>query len=220
LVQAGSQEGFSMSDGPNRGPEYGNATERREWVLAALEQYEGRLVRYALRLVGDLDLARDAVQHAFLKLCDDKVAGTLRVPSPPSGANGTRSVPATNNRVAAWLYRVCRNRALDHLRQAGRERPAEQAAGTIGREADPASAAEDAEQAELLRRLIGRLPTSQREAIDLWAEGFVYADIARIIDRHEGHVRVLVHRGLKALREQVGSTGSVEPRTASGASTC
>lgn len=205
-----------MSDGPDRG----NAAERRKWVLAALEQYEGRLVRYALRLVGDMDLARDAVQHAFLKLCDDKVAGTLRVPSPPSGTNGTRSVPATNSRVAAWLYRVCRNRALDHLRQAGRERPAEQAAGTIGREADPAAAAEDAELAELLRRLIGRLPTSQREAIDLWAEGFAYADIARIIDRHEGHVRVLVHRGLKALREQVGSTGLVEPRTASGASTC
>jgi RNA polymerase sigma factor (sigma-70 family) len=194
---------MNMSDGPDRAPERGAAeqegTARREWVLAALEQYEVRLVRYALRLVGDLDLARDAVQHAFLKLCDQSS-------SPRGGLQGSR--------VAAWLYRVCRNRALDHLRQAGRERPAEQAAGTIGREADPAALAEDAELAELLRRLIGRLPTSQREAIDLWAEGFAYVDIARIIDRHEGHVRVLVHRGLKALREQVGSTGSVEPRVA------
>jgi len=176
------------------------ASERRQWVLEALDEYERRLVRYALRLLGDVDLARDAVQHAFLKLCEDKVIGTLRV---PCAADGTRSVPTTNSRLAAWLYPVCRNRATDLLRTHARERQAQTEHGieASGHEADPATHAEEADLHELLRRLIRRLPASQREAVDLWAEGFTYAEIARIVERHEGHVRVLVHRGLKALRE-------------------
>jgi RNA polymerase sigma-70 factor (ECF subfamily) len=206
------------------------ANERRQWVLAALDEYEGRLTRYALRLLGDLDLARDAVQHTFLKLCDDQVIGTLRVPLAADirSADGTRSVPITNNRLAAWLFTVCRNRATDLLRSHARERQAEndRAEQPAGHETDPALAAEEADLADLLRRLIRRLPASQREAIDLWAEGFAYAEIARIVERHEGHVRVLVHRGLKALREhpqvrevlEVRSAGSAEPSAASGAS--
>jgi len=176
------------------------ASERRQWVLEALDAYEGRLVRYALRLLGDADLARDAVQHAFLKLCEDKAIGTLRM---PCAGDDTRSLPATNSRLAAWLYTVCRNRATDLLRTHARERQAETNHGdeASGHEADPATQAEEADLSGLLRRLITRLPASQREAVDLWSEGFAYAEIARIARRHEGHVRVLVHRGLKALRE-------------------
>jgi RNA polymerase sigma-70 factor (ECF subfamily) len=183
------------------------ADKRREWVLSALEEYEGPLLRYALRLLGgELDLARDAVQHAFLKLCDVGSAG----PAGPELAsdNGDAEVPpGRRNLQAAWLFRVCRNRAVDHLRQAGRERPlAEQADDTpawrlAGREPDPASAAENEELAGCLRELVGELPAAQREAIDLWCEGFVYRQIAEITGRKEGHVRVLVHRGLTRLRE-------------------
>jgi len=160
------------------------ASERRQWVLEALDEYEGRLVRYALRLLGDADLARDAVQHAFLKLCEQSQA-------------------EIGSRLAAWLYTVCRNRATDLLRSHARERQAKTDHGdqATGEEADPAFRAEEADLSGLLRRLITRLPASQREAVDLWSEGFTYAEIARIARRHEGHVRVLVHRGLKALRE-------------------
>src|SRR6185436_5663544 len=77
---------------------------QREWVLTALEQFEGRLVRYATRLLGDEHAARDAVQHTFLRLCHT-------------------SAEEMGERLAAWLFTVCRNRVLDVLRQAGREAP-------------------------------------------------------------------------------------------------
>jgi DNA-directed RNA polymerase specialized sigma24 family protein len=48
---------------------------------------------------------------------------------------------------------------------------------------------------------VRELPAAQREAIDLWRDGFNYREIAEIISRQEGNVRVLVHRGLAALRE-------------------
>ena len=41
------------------------------WVLEAVDRYEAPLLRYARRLLDDCDLAADAVQHAFLKLCEE-----------------------------------------------------------------------------------------------------------------------------------------------------
>ena len=68
--------------------------ERREWVLAVLDRYEVPLVRFARRLLRDEDAARDIVQHVFLRLCD-------------------QSPSELGDRVAQWLFTVCRNRARD-----------------------------------------------------------------------------------------------------------
>jgi RNA polymerase sigma factor (sigma-70 family) len=160
------------------------------WVLEAVDLYELPLHRYARRLLGDFDLAADAVQHAFVKLCEQSQA-------------------ALEGRVAPWLFRVCRNRALDHMRRAGRERalddesanPRSDTAATAARDAqDPAAVAERAELSRRLLALVRDLPAPQRESLDLWCEGFTSREIAEITGRTEGHVRVLVHRGLSALR--------------------
>jgi RNA polymerase sigma-70 factor (ECF subfamily) len=171
--------------------------DRRQWVLAAVAEHEGRLVRYALRLVRDEEAARDAVQHAFLRLCDQRPE-TLR------------------GGVAPWLFTVCRNKALDLAKAAARaesldapchrnghaeedETPS-YAAALIGREPDPADAAESGELIAILRRLVDELPAAQREMIDLWAEGFSGPEISQITGKSEGNVRVLIHRGVTRLR--------------------
>jgi RNA polymerase sigma factor (sigma-70 family) len=160
------------------------------WVLEAVDLYELPLRRYARRLLGDFDLAADAVQHAFVKLCEQSQAGL-------------------EGRVAPWLFRVCRNKALDHLRRAGREqaiddellRPSSSTATPVDRGAgDPATTAERAEIGRRVLALVRELPAAQREALDLWCEGFASREIAEITGRSEGHVRVLVHRGLAGLR--------------------
>ena len=68
-------------------------------------------------------------------------------------------------------------------------------------DSDPATKAEEKELAEVLRRMVEHLPAAQREALDLWIEGFSYREIAEIVSKQEGHIRVLVHRGLTNLRE-------------------
>lgn len=154
------------------------------WVLEAVELYELPLHRYARRLLGDFDLAADAVQHAFVKLCEQSQA-------------------RLEGRVAPWLFRVCRNKALDHLRHAGREQASDDqtpAASAVDSAADPAAVAEHADMSRTLLALVHDLPAPQRETLDLWCEGFTSRDIAEITGRTEGHVRVLVHRGLAALR--------------------
>jgi RNA polymerase sigma factor (sigma-70 family) len=171
--------------------------QRREWVLAALERYEAPLVRYVRRLVGDEDSARDVVQHAFLRLCD-------------------QSPEELQGRVAPWLFTVCRNRAVDYLRT-------RQRVSTLGdldapaypsREPDPALMAEQRDLFERLTPLIDSLPAGQREAITLWSEGFGYREIAEIAHTSEGNVRVMMHRAIKRLREHPltrGLTAGREP---------
>lgn len=159
--------------------------DRRQWVLSVLEEHEGRLTRFAARILGDEESARDVVQHAFLRLCD-------------------QAPDQVRDRVAPWLFTVCRNRAVDLLRKRrrtvslsdsdARERP--------GHEPDPAAAAERHDLYGQISELVAGLPCSQREAIDLWAEGFAYGEIAQITGHSEGNVRVLVHRALRTLRER------------------
>src|SRR5947207_7421301 len=115
-------------------------SDRREWVLAALDQFEARLLRYAQRLLGNLDESRDVVQFVFLRLCD-------------------QSPEKIGDRLAQWLYTVCRNRAMDVLRASGREKSNGHVGRTssadpwesgghsppYGRESDPADSGEEAE---------------------------------------------------------------------------
>ena len=171
------------------------AADPQAWVMEAVERHEEALLRYAKRLVGDVDLARDAVQHTFLKLCGESRA-------------------ALDGKLGPWLFAVCRNRAVDHLRRGGRERPLETREEPQGatfrsgservvpasREADPATSAESHDLAARLHALLAELPPAQAETIELWCQGFSYRQIARITGRQEGHVRVLAHRGLTKLR--------------------
>lgn len=70
------------------------------------------------------------------------------------------------------------------------------------RDDNPADWLERKDLGEQVLRLVDGLPEGQRTALLLWAEGFEHVEIARITGQTTGHVRVLVHRGLKTLRER------------------
>ena len=168
-----------------------NSIDRQQWVLAALEEYEVRLMRFAERLLEDEHAARDVVQHTFLKLCDE-------------------SPEILRRRLELWLFTVCRNKAMDWLRQSRHEQfnsEVDQASGQ-----DPALEIEADELHTLLRTLVDQLPVSLREVVELWAQGFHYREIAQITDRTEGHVRLLNHRALTRLRQHPTTSAIVDDR--------
>ena len=71
--------------------------DREEWISLALEEYESMLLSYAYNLTRDYEKAQDIVQDTFLSLCK-----------------------ADMGKVAflkAWLFKVCRNRALEIIRK-------------------------------------------------------------------------------------------------------
>lgn len=160
-------------------------TDHQQWVMEALQQYECRLLRYATRLLGgDEDGAHDIVQHAFLKLCQQD-----------------RSV--IGERIAPWLYLVCRNKVLDQMRKKKRmESTGDERERLIeGREVDPGQTAEKQDFMVLIQKLITQLPDHQREVIDLWSHGLHYTEIASVIEKNESTVRVQVHRAIQKLKQ-------------------
>lgn len=164
--------------------------QRQSLVLQALDQFERPLLRYAARLLnGDQDAARDAVQHAFMKLCERQ--------------EGNDSEAEKFDNVAPWLYTVCRNRAMDHWRQSKREPTVEagNSNGVYTRELGPADQLEKTAMLKLIQQLISRLSDSEKEVAELWSQGFSNREVADITGKSEGAVRVCLHRAIKSLRK-------------------
>lgn len=164
-----------------------SSTLEPHWVLEAVGRFEGPLTLYASRLLGDPDRARDVVQDTFLKLC-------------------TRRRDEIGDRLAEWLFTVCRNRALDVLRKEGRMTRLgdDQVQTCRSPEPDPADALERRESADRALDLLEGLPPSQREVIRLkFQNGFSYREISRISGHSISNVGFLIHTGLKTLRKRM-----------------
>ena len=166
--------------------ENGQAT-RLAWVSAALDRFEGRLLRYAQRITRDEERARDVVQETFLKLCKED----------PQTLNG---------RLAQWLYTVCRNSALDvrrkESRMSGIESRAPERSGS--REVGPAESAESEDTVRIILAEIDRLTNNQQECIRLkFQHGLSYREISAVTGLSLSNVGFLIHTGLKRVRERV-----------------
>lgn len=165
-------------------------------MRSAVEQYQAALLRYATRLVGDADRARDIVQDTFLRLLSQPVA-------------------AVEGHLAEWLFTVCRNRAFDVHRKEGRMKYFDE--GEVERvtahEPRPGSAMEAAETNAAVLRLIGHLPHNQQEVIRLkFQNGFSYKEISRITSLSIGNVGFLIHTAIKSLRREWTTSAADQPR--------
>jgi RNA polymerase sigma factor (sigma-70 family) len=175
-------------------PEVGDASmgDRRqtkaEWVQAALERYERPLIRYAARIAGNVELARDIVQDTFLRLCE---------------AEQTK----VDGHLAAWLYTVCRNRAFDVRKTEGRMDPLqdEQLDSLRSGGAEPGTLAARNQAYALALETLGTLPENQQEAIRLkFQDDMTYREISQVMGVSLGTVSNLIGTALAALRDQLG----------------
>jgi RNA polymerase sigma-70 factor (ECF subfamily) len=160
------------------------AQARRAWVLEALEKFEPMLIRYAQRLTqGDWDRTREAVQHTFVKLCQ-------------------QDPDAIAENLGGWLCAVCRNKVFDDARTANRQPQLDEGAlaSRPSNSDGPAHRIEQSELIGLLEKRIENLPAAQRSAIELWRTGISYAEIATLLDRDQTAIRVAVHRAIAALK--------------------
>jgi len=102
-----------------------------------------------------------------------------------------------------WLFTIASRRRIDDIRSIKRrERDAERHQPRAGALVGP-PANDEAESTLALERaieLVSSLPPDQREAVTLRViADLSVSEVAAIMGRREGNVRVLVHRGLKRL---------------------
>lgn len=170
------------------------AKTKADWVRETLVRYEGPLLRYAASITGDAERARDVVQEAFVKLCEadrDHVADHL----------------------AAWLYTVVRNLALNVRKKEARmaplmERQAERLANGA---ASPRATAEQAETRHLIATAIHKLPEDEQEVCRLkFQDGLTYREIGQVMGVSLGTVSNILARALGAIREQLRASGALQ----------
>ena len=162
-----------------------------EWVRAAVRQFEGPLVRYALRIVGDLECARDVVQETFLRLC-------------------RQDRQRVDHHLAEWLYTVCRNRALDVRRKERRMSQLSDAQVQMrpASEPGPAEVAEMKDSASRVLDLLAALPDNQRDVLRLkFQSGLSYREISGVTGLSISNVGFLIHTGLNSLRKSLAVAG-------------
>jgi RNA polymerase sigma-70 factor, ECF subfamily len=148
-------------------------------------RYSNNVYGYVRSIVRDDHEAEDVTQHVFAKLMTTLVK------------YDDRGVP-----FFAWLLRLARNVAIDHLR-ANRLTPTE----TV---IDPdLTSGSDLDRAEAVRAALATLPHEQRQVVFLrHVVGLSPGEIADRMGRSEGSIHGLHHRGRRALRRELERTES------------
>jgi len=142
--------------------------------------------RYIASFVHDHHEAEDITQNVFAKLMK-----AIR-------KYEEREVP-----FAAWIMRVARNAALDHMR-ARRAIPTEEV-----RVADSGQAQTSVDRGRDLRHALEELPEDQREVLVLrHIAGLSPVEIASTLKKSESSVHGLHHRGRRTLRAKLAELGA------------
>ena len=148
------------------------------------EQTWGKVKAYMVCACGNRGDADDLAQECYLRALRnwDRFDGT-----------GSRR---------GWLFAIARHTRADWFRRQFRETRVSVAAGTF--EAGRTSTASDADDIDMIWRIIEGLEAEHREVIHLrFAADLSYAEIADMLHVPVGTVRSRLHRGLKAVRERI-----------------
>jgi RNA polymerase sigma-70 factor (ECF subfamily) len=185
----------SASVGPF--PDQGPTNLTREAITRAKEgdpeglhylyvRYADDVLRYVTGLIRDHHEAEDITQNVFAKLM--KAIKKYE----------ERAVP-----FDAWILRVARNAALDHLR-AKRAIPSEEVRLT-----DTGQGQMAVDRGRALRQALEDLPEDQREVLVLrHIVGLSPVEIADTLDKSESSVHGLHHRGRRTLRTNLTELGA------------
>ena len=163
---------------------------------ALYDRYCDRIYRYVFRRLRNHEAAEDVTADIFLKVL--RAIDTYRPAVAP---------------FSTWLYRIAANAVVDHTRG---QRSTTSLDGTTDA-ADPGTPVEELaiSRAEAARvwEAVDNLTEAQRTAVTLrFGSDLPIADIAGRMDRTVGAVKLLLNRGLAAIRTQLDAAHIGEGR--------
>jgi RNA polymerase sigma-70 factor (ECF subfamily) len=167
---------------------------------ALYRRYLAQVYSYAYYELGDHHDAEDATERTFLAALANLDGFEERArPADGDGASTFR----------VWLFRIARNVVANQRR--GRRRHPQapiEAAALVADPLDIEASAAVHDEAAAAWRAVGRLPADRRRAVVLrFVEEMSTAEIAGVLGRSEGAVRVLIHRALRTVAHDLGRGG-------------
>ena len=157
--------------------------------------YEARALRFAMGMLGDGDLARDATQDAFVTAFRKLDRFELGRPFGP------------------WFFRILRNSCIDELRRAKARTRAESAVEALdvtvhGRVPGTDRHVRRREAAAVLWAALEKISPDHREALVLREiEGYSYDEMAARLEVPEGTIASRLFHARRALREALEEMG-------------
>ena len=168
---------------------------------ALYRRYLAQVYSYAFYELGDHHEAEDATERTFLAALTnlDRFEERAR-PADGEGASTFR----------VWLFKIARNVVANQRRGKRRHPQAPiEAAALVADPLDVERSAATRDEAAAAWRAVGRLPADRRRAVVLrFVEEMSTAEIAGVLGRSEGAVRVLLHRALRTVARELGRGGA------------
>lgn len=160
------------------------------------EEYYPLILNYVIRRTGDINLSKDIVSNTFLKAMEN-IQGFQ-----------WRNVP-----FSAWLYRIANNEINQMYRDAKKQAISlDGLQESYGFEIESCELIEEILNAQIeleerhqqflfYQKKILELPIKYQEVISLrYFEDKSMKEIAEVLNKSEGTIKSLIHRGLKKLR--------------------
>jgi RNA polymerase sigma-70 factor (ECF subfamily) len=163
---------------------------------AIVQRYEQRVYAIALRMTGNVEDARDAMQDVFVSAL--RALRTFR----------------GDAQLSTWIHRVAVNASLDLLRKRKRHahRPLEDAGDEPSDDAGPEEAAAHAARAAEVQRALQLVSDEHRAVLVLHdLQDLDYADVADALDIPVGTVKSRLHRARMEMARLLGHLRDAEP---------
>lgn len=151
------------------------------------DQYIEKIYRFVYLKVNSQEIAEDITSKVFLK--------------------GWEAFQKQDNEVknqGAFIYQIARNAVVDHYREKGRTKVI--SVDSVPEVTDPGTSAQDkaifSADVILVKTAIQKLKKDYQDVL-IWhyLDDMPIADIAKTLDKPAGTVRVMLHRGLKELKD-------------------
>ena len=164
------------------------AKDDREAFGALYERYVLRVYRHVYYLTNDPHMAEDLTAQTFLNALE------------AIHRYETRGVP-----FLAWLLRIAYNLTVNHKKvRSNGNAPLPETVEVQGTQYSPEASCEAKLDGEQVWDGVRRLKGDQRQVIVMrFIDGLSYPDIAKVLGKSIGAVRVIQHRALCALRRRL-----------------
>ncbi|HYY45730.1 MAG TPA: sigma-70 family RNA polymerase sigma factor [Candidatus Angelobacter sp.] len=169
---------------------------------ALYDRYFPQIYRFAFSKVRDQSRAEDVTSEVFFK-----------------ALKNIKKYTYEGHPFSSWLYQITVNAVADHYRgPVGKEVDLEETAAMPSSEPSVLDEVVRRERSRQVWSMIDRLPTQQRTAMILkFGEDRKIDDIAVIMGKSPGAVKLLLHRGVERLRRDLGGGGPSSPGGQNGA---
>lgn len=172
----------------------------RDAFVRAYDQYFDDIYRFIYFKVGNKEDAEDLCSSVFLKAWDHIQNNSI----------------SEYETLKALFYKVARNAVIDHYRKKSNNQTLsldteiENGDDYLDEKADIGNAMDLKMDVDLVKLKLMELKDEYRETIVLrFINDMDIADMAKILDKTKGNVRVLIHRSLEALKKIINQDDKI-----------